>query len=85
MVDLSRVDEGERKQDETGEGDHDCDLFVAGQAGGMPVRGGEREHGDAGGADRLHERDRCETERGDVDEPARRLGCEADQPASVAE
>jgi hypothetical protein len=85
VVDLSRVDQRKREQDETGERNQDCDPFVTRQLCGVPVRGREREHGDTGGADRLHERDRCEPERGHVHEPARRLGREADQPASVAE
>jgi hypothetical protein len=85
VVELLRIDEREREQYETDEGDQDRDLFVTSQLRGVTVRGRECEHGDAGGADRLHERDRCETERGHVHEPARRLGREADKPASVRE
>ncbi len=85
VVGLVGVDERECEQDEAGERDEHGDLLVAGEPRRVPVRGGEREHGDAGGADGLDERERGEAQRGDVDEPAGRLGCEAAQPAPVAE
>ena len=60
-------------------------LLAAGEPFGVAVRARECEHGDPGGADGLDERERREAQRGDVDEPAGGLGCEAAQPASVAE
>jgi hypothetical protein len=45
----------------------------------------EREDGDARRTDRLHEAERRERERGYIDEPARRLRAEADQPVAAAQ
>ncbi len=58
---------------------------MSGESTRLAVRAREGQHGDPGRADGLHERERREAQRGDVDEPACRLGREAHHPAAVAE
>lgn len=85
VIGLMGVDERESEQGEARECSHDCELLVAGERTRVAVTGGECEHGDPGCADSLDERDRGEAQRGDVDEPAGRLGGKCGDPALVPE
>ena len=85
VVGLVVVDERQCEEDEACERREHGDLLAALEPRRVAVRGGERQHGDAGGADGLDERERGEAKGGDVDEPAARLGGEAAEPAPVGE
>lgn len=85
MVGLSGVDEGEREQDESAERDRYRELLMAGEPSWVAMCARYGEHGDARGADGLHECDRGDPKRGDVHDPAPGLRCESRQPPSVAE
>ena len=85
LVGLARVDEREREQHEPDEGDDDGHLLPAREPARMTSGREEREHGDPAGADGLHERERRQPQRGDVDDPAGGLGTEREAPPGIAE
>ena len=84
MVGGPLVHERETEQGEPGERDDDADPLVTRQPP-RPARGDRREHDDPRGADRLHERERGQRQRHDVDAPAAGLRREADQPRAGAQ
>ncbi len=82
MVGLVGVDEREGERRRPPIASEHGDLLVAGEPRRVAAGGGECEDGDAGRADGLDERDGCEPQRRDVDEPADRLRREAGRPSA---
>jgi len=80
-----RVDERQGEQHQTDQRDPDGESFVERQSSRVALDAEERQYGDTGGTDGLNEAERREPEGGYIDEPARGLGAEADQPAAVSE
>ena len=76
-VGLGRVHEREREQDQSGHACDDRDLLAARQATRVAVCAEHRERRDPGRADALHERQRGEPKRPEIEDPADRLDAEA--------
>ena len=77
----SRAGEGDGEEQQSGHRDDDAGTLRARQ----PLRDEEREDRDPAGGGRLHERERREPQRRDIEHPAADADDEADEPAPVGE
>ena len=82
-VGLGRAHEREREQEQSGHARDDRDLLAAREATRVAVCAEDRERRDPRRADALHERQRGEPKRREIEDPAGRLDAEAHEPGSA--
>ena len=83
LIGLRGVDERQREQHQPGDGQDDGDLLAPRQPGRVAARGPERQDGDPGRRNGLHQGERRQPQGRHVHEPARAFGPERDEPAAV--
>ncbi len=78
------AEEADAEQREARDRHRRADPLTRGQRDVCEAGNHDREDPDTAGGRRLHERERRQRERGDVEEPAGCLGTEAREPAAIA-